>query len=349
VRLLVTGGSGFLGEYVLREAEVRGHEVTSLARSRAAAAKAGWLGAQSVRGDLSRPETLAAAFEAARCEVLVSLVSPGSGYTPAIVAATRAAGIPRAVFVSPAALPAGSGRARLAAEQEIRESGLNWTILRPATIYGALGDRNLSRLLGLLRRMPVLPVPGCAGLQQPVYVGDVASAVLTAAERPGAIGCSYDVAGPDPLTFEELVRTAARAAGRRARLVPVPLAPLVAAARGYELVSRHPRIRAEQVLRLAEDRVFPIDAAIRELGYAPRSFADGIAAEARALGLPARGRKVPAGPQAAGDTAWASRRGAARSGLRPRLRTEEREARGSPPRPSPHVRWHNRRIADPPR
>ena len=307
MRLLVTGGSGFLGEYVLREAELRGHEVTALARSRAAAAKVGWLGAQPVRGDLNRPDTLAAAFDAGRCEVLVNLASLGFGHAPAIVAATRAAGIPRAVFVSAtetATLPAACRPVRLAAEQEIRESGLDWTILRPTMIYGAIGDRNLSRLLVLLRRMPVLPVPGRAGLQQPVHVGDVASAVLTAAERPGAIGSAYDVAGPDPLTFDELVRAAARAAGRRARLVPVPLPPLVAAARGYELVSRHPRIRVEQVLRLAEDQAFPIDAAVRDLGYAPRSFADGIAAEARALGLPGvPGRGVTAGAQAAGDTA----------------------------------------------
>jgi uncharacterized protein YbjT (DUF2867 family) len=322
VRLLVTGGSGFLGEYVLREAEVRGHDVTALARSRAAAAKVGWLGARAVRGDLSRPDTLASAFDAARSEVLVSLASPGLGHTPAIVAATRAAGIPRAVFVSATALPAVSGQARLAAEQEIRESGLDWTILRPTTIYGALGDRNLSRLLALLRRMPVLPAPAHAGLHQPVHAGDVASAVLAAAERPGAIGSVYDVAGPDPLTFEEMVRTAARAAGRRARLVPVPLAPLVAAARGYELVSRHPRIRAGQVLRLTEDQACPIDAAVRDLGYAPRSFADGIAAEARALGLPAAGRQGDGRP---GDTTWASRRDAARPGLRPRLRNEKRE------------------------
>ena len=55
-------------------------------------------------------------------------------------------------------------------------------------IYGAPGDRNLSRLLVLLRRTPVLPVPASAGLQQPVHVADVADAVLAAAERPGTAG-----------------------------------------------------------------------------------------------------------------------------------------------------------------
>ncbi len=63
--------------------------------------------------------------------------------------------------------------------------------------------------------------------------------------------------------------------------------PVVAAARGYELLSRNPRIRVEQLRRLAEDKAFSIDAAVRDLGYAPRPFADGIRAEARAMGLAA--------------------------------------------------------------
>ena len=65
----------------------------------------------------------------------------------------------------------------------------------------------------------------------------------------------------------------------------MPLSPLVAAARGYELLAPRPRIRAEQLQRLAEDKAFGIQDAVRDLGYAPRSFADGIVAEARALGL----------------------------------------------------------------
>jgi uncharacterized protein YbjT (DUF2867 family) len=172
------------------------------------------------------------------------------------------------------------------AEEQIRESGLKWTILRPTMIYGAAGDRNLSRLLTLLTRVPVLPVPGGGRhLQQPVHVCDVAGAVLSAAERPESAGATYDIAGPAPLSFAELLRIAAEAVRSRAHFVPVPLSPLVAAARGYELLAARPRIRAEQLQRLAEDKVFGIADAARDLGYAPRPFAEGIIAEARALGL----------------------------------------------------------------
>jgi len=292
MRLLVVGGSGFLGGYVLREAVRQGHQVLALARSPAAAGTVEGHGARPIAGDLDDACRLDGAFSAARCEALVCLASLGHGHGPGIVAAAEEAGIPRAVFVSTTAvtttLHPPTKQVRLLAEQQIRGSGLDWTILRPTMIYGAAGDRNLSRLLRLLSRTAVLPVPGNGKcLHQPVHVADVAGAVLGALQRPAAIGSLYNVAGPEPLTFSELLYSCARVVGSRTQLVPVPLAPLVALVRGYERLSRNPRIRAEQLLRLAEDKAFEIDDAIRDLGYAPRSFADGIGDEARTLGLAA--------------------------------------------------------------
>jgi uncharacterized protein YbjT (DUF2867 family) len=296
VRLLVLGGSGFLGGYVLRAAAGDGHQVLALARSAAAADTVAARGARPVAGDLGDPARLDEAFAAAAaggCDVLVCLASLGFGHGPGIVAAAEEAGFGRAVFVSTTAvtttLHPPTKQVRLAAEDQIRRSGLDWTILRPTMIYGDAGDRNLSRLLRLLTRTPILPVPGTGGcLHQPVHVADVAAAVLAAAQRPapGAKpGSLYNVAGPEPIPFGELLWTCARAVGSRTRLLPVPLAPLVPLARGYERLSRHPRLRAEQLLRLGEDKAFAIEDTIRDLGYAPRPFADGIAAEARLLGL----------------------------------------------------------------
>lgn len=290
MRLLVVGGSGFLGGYVLREAIRRGYQVLALARSPAAARSVERNGARPLDGDLDSTRHLDEAFSAARFDALVCLASLGHGHGPGIVAAAEEAGIPRAVFVSTTAvtttLHPPTKHIRLMAEQQIRGSGLDWTILRPTMIYGDAGDRNLSRLLRLLRRATVLPVPGTGRcLHQPVHVADVATAVLTALQRPAASGSLYDVAGPEPFPFAELLHSCARAVGSKTRLVPVPLAPLVTLARGYERLSRHPRIRAEQMLRLGEDKAFPIDDAIRDLGYAPRAFASGIADEARVLGL----------------------------------------------------------------
>jgi nucleoside-diphosphate-sugar epimerase len=296
MRLLVTGGSGFLGGYVLAEAARRGHSCVALARSDGAARTVAERGATPLPGDLDDGAALAGIFARAGCDALVNLASLGFGHAPGVVRAAQRAGLERAVFVSTTAvtttLPVRSKAVRLAAEGEIRTSELSWTILRPTMIYGAAGDRNLSRLLALLARLRGLPVPlvvpvpgGGRQLQQPVQVEDLAGAVLTAVERGAAARRRYDVAGPEPLTFAELLRVSAAAVGGRVHLVPVPLAPVIALTRGYERVSRRPKIRVEQWQRLAEDKAFPIDAASRDLDYAPRPFTEGIRAEAAALGL----------------------------------------------------------------
>jgi uncharacterized protein YbjT (DUF2867 family) len=296
MRLLVTGGSGFLGGYVLAEAARRGHSCVALARSAEAARTVAARGATPLAGDLDDGAALAGIFARAGCDALVNLASLGFGHAPGIVRAAERSGLDRAVFVSTTAvtttLPARSKAVRLAAEDEIRICDLSWTILRPTMIYGARGDRNLSRLLALLARLSRVPVPlmlpvpgGGRQLQQPVQVEDLAGAVLAAVERPETARRRYDVAGPEPLTFAEVLRATAAAVGGRVHLVPVPLALVIALTRGYERVSRRPSIRVEQWQRLAEDKAFPIDAAARDLDYAPRPFADGIRAEAAALGL----------------------------------------------------------------
>jgi uncharacterized protein YbjT (DUF2867 family) len=287
VRLLVTGGSGFTGRQLLLQAVADGHEVLALARSAPAADVVRRCGAEPVPGDLDDPASLDEAF-AQGADALVNIASLGFGHAPAIVSAAEDAGLRRAVFVSTTAvatsLPAASKGVRLAAEDTIQRSSLEWTIVRPTMIYGLPGDRNLSRLLQLLRRTPVVPLPGGGRrLQQPVHVQDLAAALLGAVSAPAAPGRTYDVAGPEPLTFRELLLTAARAVGRSPRILPVPLRAARLAVRAYEKAAPRPRIKVEQLDRLAEDKAFSIDDARRDLGHAPRSFDVGIRSEAAAL------------------------------------------------------------------
>lgn len=153
MRLLVTVGSRFLGGYVLRAAVNRGYDMVALARPSAAARTVIARRAQTLLVNLDDPGLLASRFAAVHCDVLVDLAS-GFGHGPGIVAAAREAAPSRAVFGSTTAatttLSTPSKRVRLEAEKPIRSSGLDWTILRPTMIYGAPGDRNLSRPLALL-------------------------------------------------------------------------------------------------------------------------------------------------------------------------------------------------------
>jgi uncharacterized protein YbjT (DUF2867 family) len=285
MKVHVTGGSGFLGTHVVPRLVDAGHGVSALARSDAAAAVVSKGGATPTTGDLDDPKSLEKAFRASRADALINLASLGFGHAPTILTALESSGIKRAIFVSTTAiftsLNTASKSVRISAEEAIRRSGLDWTILRPTMIYGTPADRNMFRLVRAVRRWPVMLLPGGGGgLQQPVHVDDVATAVVTTLERPATVHRSYDLAGPRALTLRETVEAAAAAIGKRPLMLPVPMMLVMGAARSYERLSNAPRLRREQFERLAEDKAFDIGPAMRDLDFNPRPFEVGIRQEA---------------------------------------------------------------------
>lgn len=306
-RVLVTGGSGFLGGHVIAQLVERGYDVVALARSAAAADAVEAAGATAIAGDLDDPASLDLAFAEAEADLLVNLASLGFGQAPAIVSAAAEVGLTRGVYVSSTAiftsLDAASKPRRTAGERTVTDSDLDWTVIRPTMIYGTPGDRNLARLLQVLPRVPVLPVPGGGDrLQQPVHVDDLAEAIVNALERPASIRQAYNCAGPEAITFRELLEQAGAAMGCHPRLVPVPLGATIAAMSLYERLSPRPRLKAEQLERLSEDKAFAIDDARRDLDFDPRPFAVGIAEEAALV----RAARHPAPAPDAGTTGAAN-------------------------------------------
>lgn len=166
-------------------------------------------------------------------------------------------------------------------EEEMRRGPVEVTILRPSMIYGNERDHNMHRLLRLIARVPVYPVFGAGrALMQPVHVEDLAEGVAQAVVRD-ARG-EFNLAGPEALPYRQIVDEAFRAVGRRGVMLFVPVRPVAAVVGVLGRVPRFP-VKHEQVIRLQEDKAFEIGPAVRELGYAPRPFALGIAQEAARL------------------------------------------------------------------
>lgn len=291
MRIALAGGTGFTGRRVAARLAAAGHDLVCLVR---AASDRSVLpqDAECVVGDLAEPASLDAWLE--RADALVYVASMGFGHVPGVLAACRSAHVRRGVFVSTTALftrlAAASKAVRGAAEDAVRASGMSWTIVRPTMIYGAPGDRNMERLLRAVTRWPLVPVPGDGrSLVQPVHVDDLAAGIAATVETDDARERAFDLSGAAPLSLDDTIRAAGRACGRRVRLVHLPLGPVVWALGALERVGLRPRVKAEQVQRLAEDKDFAHDDAARVLAFRPRTFEVGIADEALQLGYGAGG------------------------------------------------------------
>ncbi|MBH2016125.1 MAG: complex I NDUFA9 subunit family protein [Burkholderiales bacterium] len=139
-------------------------------------------------------------------------------------------GVHRVVHVSalgvsddPAAAPSNYLRTKSEGEQALRVNGLQLSVLRPSVIFGA-HDRFLNLFASLQGLFPLMPLAGADARFQPVWVEDVAAAIVACLADPATIGRTYELGGPEVRTLGELVRLAGRCSGHVRPLLPLPLA-----------------------------------------------------------------------------------------------------------------------------
>jgi nucleoside-diphosphate-sugar epimerase len=168
----------------------------------------------------------------------------------ALFEAARRAGVARIVHVSIAnpsidsPLPYYRGKALV--EQALAAAGVPYAIVRPTFFFGGGRDVLANNIAWILRRMPLFVVPGDGRyLVQPIHVDDLARICLQAAH--GRSDVIMDAAGPDTMSFEELVRAIRDAVGRRTPILHAPPAAMAALARALGLVVRDVVLTADEI------------------------------------------------------------------------------------------------------
>ena len=284
MRVFVTGGTGFTGSRLVPLLLKNQYQVRGLRRP--ASDRSSLPGdlpeIEWVEGDLSDARVLASAMRGT--DALMNVASLGFGHADAVIRAAQEAGIRRALFIGSTAiftrLDATSKKIRVEAELAIEASGLQYTLLRPTMIYGSPRDRNMWRLIRLMRYSPVVPVFGDGNsLQQPIHVEDVAQAVVSCLSREQTVCKSYNIAGRHPLTYNEVIDTIARQMNRQVRKIHIPFRPVVSALALFERLRLPTPLKAEQILRLNEDKSFRYEDAQRDFGFRPLTFEEGIKLE----------------------------------------------------------------------
>jgi uncharacterized protein YbjT (DUF2867 family)/membrane protease YdiL (CAAX protease family) len=282
MRIVVAGGSGFLGRHVVEALQARGHDVLVIARGRQEAPP----GTERLICDLARGPVPVERLRGAGAVINLAGIKREAGRqtfeavhvaaTSRLIAGGHEAGIRRFVHVSVVCSRPDARSAyhdtKWRAEQAVRGSGLEFTILKPGVIYGS-GDDMVTHLVRMIRFAPVFPIVGAgASLLQPVDVRDVAEAVAAALDRPRSIGGTYDVVGPDSMTLGEVVRTVAQGAGLPLRILPTPVPLMRAAVRLMDGLTSAPLSTPAQLQMLIDGLTGDPRPARRDLGLAPRPF-----------------------------------------------------------------------------
>lgn len=290
--ILLTGATGFLGEFVLKELLKKGYDVTCFVRKSSNLGTIKALNAKYIYGELDDYKSICEALKGK--DTLINIASLGFGHAPNIINACEEMNVKRAIFISTTGiftkLNPDSKAIRLEAERLIRESSLDYTIIRPTMIYGTPRDRNMWRLVKYLKRLSILPILGNGNnLQQPVYVRDLADAVVKVYENPISIKKAYNISGARALTYNEVVDITAEALEKKIIKIHIPMKLSYSLLKVYERIANKPILKAEQVLRLNENKDFSHQEAKEDFGYNPLSFEEGIKLE---IGYSDSGKKA---------------------------------------------------------
>lgn len=241
MKVFVTGSTGFVGNHVLKELLEKGHQVKALVRPGAEYKIKRPNEVDVVPGTVEEIADLTQGMQG--CDAVIHLVGiirafPSRGITfeklhteatANVIAAAKEAGIARLLHMSAlGAREDGSTpylRTKFAAEELVRNSGLNYSIFRPSLIFGPGGEA-IKMFADMVKKI-VVPIIGDGKYRfQPVSVATVAEGFEKALELEKSHGKTLDVGGPDNVTFDEIMDTLAKVLGKTIVKIHVPVFPL---------------------------------------------------------------------------------------------------------------------------
>lgn len=298
--ILITGATGYIGQHLVRRLVAQGERPRCLVRDPRKAQRL-FPGAdlEIARGDTTDPASLAEAVKGVETIVHTAFMTadrkegPGNRYdetnvqgTGHLVAAAESAGVRRMIELSGLGTkpdkPGSYMQGRYLAEQRLKESQLDWTILRPSVLFGKDAPF-IKGLSELIEHSPVVPLIGGGKVMfQPIYVEDVVSVIMWVLARPEQSSRqTFTIGGPDYYSFTQMIDALTHALHRTRLKAPAPRPLVGVGAALMEAVLPKPPLTKAALTLFSFDNTTDLNSVERQFGFKPMSFAYFLAADER--------------------------------------------------------------------
>lgn len=287
--IYIAGGTSFLGKKVIKKLLAEEIKVRCLFRSEAAKSKLIDLGEDFKNqldladGNLYSSDSLVYSLKGSQSAIYMVRLEY-IDFVKNFLDAALKCGLKRVIFVSSTTtmLPTENKFKilKLEAEELIKKSGLNYTILRPTMIYGGKEDNNFFKMLSFIQKKGFFVIFGSGkNLIQPVHVDDAADAIFKVLDNPAAYNKTYVLCGKDALQYNEMLQIVRNTLGRNFRIVKLPIGASKFAVNIYKKIVKKSDFNSDQIERMKINKAYSYEEAGRDFGFAPMSFKEGIKKE----------------------------------------------------------------------
>ncbi|MBF0383415.1 MAG: complex I NDUFA9 subunit family protein [Magnetococcales bacterium] len=289
--ILVSGATGLVGSNLIKKLSAQGKKVRGICRNPTKVNNSDYPDeVQLLKGDILEPASLDETLADVDTVIhLVGILFEVGGRTFAdvhfkgtenLLNAAKKANVKRFIHVSALGTRFDAAsryhQTKWQAEEAVRNSGLDYTIFRPSVIFGP-EDKFANQFAEMVAKSPVAPILGDGTARmQPVWVNDVTQCLTHAIEEPTTIGQTYELGGPDILTFRQIIDEILLATGKQRLKVPIPFPILTMNAWIMERVLPSPPVTVDQLIMAQEDNICKADPPWQSFGITPKSFATGI-------------------------------------------------------------------------
>jgi len=284
--VLLIGAPGFLGPPVIKKLLKMSHEVNCLVRTTSdrsylldALKQAGGKITFST-GTLQSGDSIISVIK--KSNSIVYMVDlKHTHLLQTFLDTVKRTGLKRVVFISSTTvlipLESTVKNQKIKSESLIKNSGLDYTILRPSMIYGSKDDTNFSKMIRFIKKKGFFITFGSGNnLIQPIYIEDVADAIASVLENKKTYGKIYNIAGKNPLKYNDMLDIIRAKLKKRFIVIKLPIKFSKSLISIYTKISKNPILAPDQIERMGIDKAYSYREARADFNFSPVSFEDGI-------------------------------------------------------------------------